>query len=56
MAAFRITGQKIWISAGEHDLSDNIIHLVLAKIPGGPGGGEGYFALHRTEIPGQGGR
>ncbi len=39
--SFRITGQKIWISAGEHDLSDNIIHLVLAKIPGGPEGIKG---------------
>ena len=38
---FRITGQKIWISAGEHDLTDNIIHLVLAKIPGGPEGTKG---------------
>jgi len=38
---YRITGQKIWISAGEHDLSENIIHLVLAKIPGGPEGVKG---------------
>ncbi|MEO0655399.1 MAG: acyl-CoA dehydrogenase C-terminal domain-containing protein [Pseudomonadota bacterium] len=38
---YKITGQKIWISAGEHDLSDNIIHLVLAKIPGGPDGIKG---------------
>ncbi|SLN69983.1 acyl-CoA dehydrogenase C-terminal domain-containing protein [Roseisalinus antarcticus] len=38
---YRITGQKIWISAGEHDLSENIIHLVLAKIPGGPEGTKG---------------
>ncbi len=38
---YRITGQKIWISAGEHDLTDNIIHLVLAKIPGGPEGTKG---------------
>ena len=38
---FRISGQKIWISAGEHDLADNIIHLVLAKIPGGPDGIKG---------------
>ena len=38
---FRITGQKIWISAGEHDMADNIIHLVLAKIPGGPEGVKG---------------
>ncbi|MDR9428464.1 MAG: acyl-CoA dehydrogenase C-terminal domain-containing protein [Salibaculum sp.] len=38
---YRISGQKIWISAGEHDLADNIIHLVLAKIPGGPEGVKG---------------
>ena len=37
----RITGQKIWISAGEHDLADNIVHLVLARIPGGPEGVKG---------------
>ncbi|QFU07323.1 Acyl-CoA dehydrogenase [Rhodobacteraceae bacterium THAF1] len=39
--SFKITGQKIWISAGEHDMTDNIIHLVLAKIPGGPEGVKG---------------
>ena len=33
---YKISGQKIFISAGEHDLSENIIHLVLAKIPNGP--------------------
>jgi len=38
---YRITGQKIWISAGEHDLTENIVHLVLAKIPGGPEGTKG---------------
>ena len=38
---FKITGQKIFISAGDHDLSDNVIHLVLAKIPGGPDGVKG---------------
>ncbi|MCR8546838.1 acyl-CoA dehydrogenase C-terminal domain-containing protein [Salipiger sp. P9] len=38
---YRITGQKIWISAGEHDLTDNIVHLVLARIPGGPEGVKG---------------
>ena len=38
---YRISGQKIWISAGEHDMSDNIVHLVLAKIPGGPDGVKG---------------
>ena len=36
--SFKISGQKIFISAGEHDMADNIIHLVLAKIDGGPDG------------------
>jgi len=39
--SYRISGQKIFISAGEHDLAENIIHLVLAKIPGGPEGIKG---------------
>ena len=38
---YKITGQKIFISAGDHDLSENIIHLVLAKIPKGPEGIKG---------------
>jgi len=38
---YRITGTKIFITAGEHDLTDNIVHLVLAKIPGGPDGVRG---------------
>ncbi|VAW03772.1 3-methylmercaptopropionyl-CoA dehydrogenase (DmdC), partial [hydrothermal vent metagenome] len=39
--SYKITGTKIFISAGEHDMADNIIHLVLAKIPGGPEGIKG---------------
>ncbi|MEM9050188.1 MAG: acyl-CoA dehydrogenase C-terminal domain-containing protein [Pseudomonadota bacterium] len=39
--SYKITGQKIFISAGEHDMAENIIHLVLAKIPGGPDGIKG---------------
>ncbi len=39
--SFKISGQKIFISAGEHDMAENIIHLVLAKIPGGPEGIKG---------------
>ena len=39
--AYRITGQKIWISSGEHDFTDNIIHLVLARIEGAPAGVKG---------------
>lgn len=38
---YRITGQKIFISWGEHDLSENIIHLVLARTPGSPPGVKG---------------
>jgi len=39
--SYAITGQKIFISAGEHDLADNIIHLVLARIEGAPPGTKG---------------
>jgi alkylation response protein AidB-like acyl-CoA dehydrogenase len=38
---YAITGTKIFISAGEHDLTDNIIHLVLARLPDAPGGTKG---------------
>jgi butyryl-CoA dehydrogenase len=36
-ARYRLSGNKMWISAGEHELTENIIHLVLAKIPGPDG-------------------
>jgi alkylation response protein AidB-like acyl-CoA dehydrogenase len=39
--SYRITGTKIFISAGEHDLTENILHLVLAKLPGAPAGTKG---------------
>ena len=39
--SYKITGNKIFISAGEHDLSDNIIHLVLARMPDAPAGIKG---------------
>ena len=39
--SYSITGQKIFISAGEHDLAENIIHLVLAKTPGAPDSSKG---------------
>ena len=42
---YRVKGSKIYISAGEHELSDNIVHLVLAKVPGGPGGVKGISLL-----------
>jgi len=46
--SYAITGQKTWISAGEHDLTDNIIHLVLAKAPGG---GEGMRGISLFIVP-----
>jgi alkylation response protein AidB-like acyl-CoA dehydrogenase len=56
---YKISGQKIFISAGEHEMSDNIIHLVLAKIPGGPEGIKGVslfivpkFILNEDGTPG----
>jgi alkylation response protein AidB-like acyl-CoA dehydrogenase len=39
--SYRITGQKIFISSGEHDLAENIIHLVLARLPEAPQGSKG---------------
>ncbi len=39
--SYSLTGQKIFITSGDHDLTENIIHLVLAKIPGGPTGTKG---------------
>ena len=38
---WRITGQKIFITYGEHDLADNIVHLVLARVPDAPPGTKG---------------
>ena len=51
--SYRITGQKIFISSGDHDLAENIVHLVLARIAGAPAGRQGHLALHRAEVPGQ---
>lgn len=45
---YLITGQKIFISAGDHDMADNIIHLVLAKAPGG---GEGTKGISLFIVP-----
>ena len=46
--SYKITGQKIWISGGEQDLTDNIIHLVLARIEGGP---EGIKGISHFVVP-----
>ncbi len=39
--SYRLFGSKMWISGGDHELSENIVHLVLAKIAGGPAGTKG---------------
>ncbi|WP_152045089.1 acyl-CoA dehydrogenase C-terminal domain-containing protein [Aureimonas psammosilenae] len=54
--SYRITGQKIFISAGEHDLAENIVHLVLARIEGAPAGVKGIsmFAVPKFLPDGQG--
>ncbi len=58
--SYKISGQKIFISAGDHDMADNIIHLVLAKIPGGPEGIKGVslfivpkFIVNEDGSPGE---
>jgi alkylation response protein AidB-like acyl-CoA dehydrogenase len=43
--AYHVTGTKIFITAGEHDLTDNIVHLVLAKLPDAPAGTRGISLL-----------
>lgn len=50
--SYSITGQKIWISSGEHDFTDNIIHLVLARIEGAPEGIKGIslFVVPKTFV------
>ncbi|HKO10106.1 MAG TPA: acyl-CoA dehydrogenase C-terminal domain-containing protein [Alphaproteobacteria bacterium] len=50
--SYAITGTKIFISAGEHDLTENIIHLVLARLPGAPAGTHGIsLFLVPRELP-----
>ncbi|MYZ49612.1 acyl-CoA dehydrogenase C-terminal domain-containing protein [Propylenella binzhouense] len=46
--AYRLSGQKIFISSGEHDLAENIVHLVLARIEGAP---EGVAGLSLFVVP-----
>jgi len=50
--SYRITGTKIFISGGEHDMAENIIHLVLAKTPGAPEGSKGIslFLVPRVMV------
>ncbi len=46
---YLIKGTKMWISGGEHELSENIVHLVLAKIPGRPARRERHLAVRGAE-------
>jgi len=54
--SYRLFGNKMWISGGEHALSENIVHLVLAKIPGAPAGVKGIslFIVPRHLLDEQG--
>ncbi len=49
---YRLFGSKMWISGGEHELSENIVHLVLAKLPGAPEGVKGIslFVVPRVIV------
>ncbi len=53
---YRISGQKIFISAGEHDMADNIVHLVLARIEGAPSGTKGIslFIVPKLKLDAEG--
>eukprot|EP01035_Chromulina_nebulosa_P069238 gene69238-biopygen4164 len=53
---YRITGSKIFISAGEHDMTDNIIHLVLARLPDAPKGSKGIslFVVPKFKVKADG--
>jgi len=48
--SYAVTGTKIFISAGEHDLTENIVHLVLARLPDAPRH-EGHQPVRRAEVP-----
>ena len=54
-ACYRITGQKIFVTYGDHGLTDNIVHMVLARVAGGPGGVKGLsLFLVPKVLPGAG--
>jgi alkylation response protein AidB-like acyl-CoA dehydrogenase len=54
--SYRITGQKIFITYGEHDLADNIVHLVLARLPDAPDGTRGISLFLVPKIMADGSR
>ena len=58
--SYAISGTKIFISAGEHDMADNIVHIVLARLPGAPAGTKGIslfivpkFVVNADGTPGE---
>jgi len=53
---YRIKGQKVWISYGDHDMADNIVHLVLARLPDAPEGTRGIsmFLVPKFRVDGEG--
>jgi len=55
--SYRLTGNKIFISAGEHDLAPNIVHLVLARLPDAPAGSKGIslFVVPKFHVQADGG-
>lgn len=55
---YRLSGAKMWISGGDHELSENIVHMVLAKLPGGPSGVKGIslFIVPRFHVNSDGAR
>ncbi len=48
--SYKIAGTKIFITYGEHSMTDNIIHMVLARLPDAPAGHEGHLAVPDPEI------
>ena len=53
---YALRGNKMWISSGDHEISENIVHLVLAKIPAGPAGSKGIslFIVPRLQVDADG--
>ena len=54
--SYRLVGQKMWISGGDHELSENIVHMVLARLPDGPPGVKGIslFVVPKFLVNGDG--
>ncbi|MGQ0384492.1 MAG: acyl-CoA dehydrogenase [Gammaproteobacteria bacterium] len=55
--SYRLSGSKMWISGGDHELAETIVHMVVAKVPGGPPGVKGIslFVVPRDRVNDDGG-